>query len=92
MIMGCCLTELRSKEVINRETGNRIGPVCDVELDAASGRITAIIVYGRPKILGLFGSSDDVRIPWENVDVIGDETILVSRAEYCRRERSGRGR
>lgn len=81
--MNCCITELRCKEVINRETGNRIGPVCDIEVDASCGRVTALIVYGRPKCFGLFGRREDIRICWEDVDVIGEETVLVHRTECC---------
>ncbi len=81
--MNCCVTELRCKEVIDRCTGNRIGPVCDVEVDVASGRLTAIIVYGRPRYFGLFGSREDIRVCWEDIEVIGDETVLVNRTECC---------
>lgn len=92
--MNCCVTELRCKEVINRETGNRIGPVCDIEVDASCGKVSALIVYGKPKFFGLFGRRDDIRICWENVEVIGDETVLVRHSECCtpatRRRMKGR--
>ena len=78
------------KEVIDRRTGNRLGPVCDVEVDTCCGRVVALIVYGRPKYLGLFGRGEDLRVAWENVEVIGDETVLVTCAEYCRDRKRGR--
>lgn len=75
--MNCCVTDLREKEIINLKDGCRLGEVCDVELDSCTGRILALIVFGKSKIFGLGGRSDNIRIPWENIEVIGDDTILV---------------
>ena len=50
----CCVTDLREKEVVNIRDGARIGCVCDVDIDTCSGRITAIIIYGKCKFMGVF--------------------------------------
>ena len=78
--MACRLSELRKKEVINAKDGCRIGFVDDLEVDTKDARVIAIIVYGRPKFFGLFGRSDDCIIPWDNIRLIGEDTILV---EFC---------
>lgn len=78
--MNCCLTEMRYKEVINNSNGCRLGNVCDVEIDTSSGRLTAIVIYGTNKFFGLFGKNPDIRIPWEDINVIGEDTVLV---KYC---------
>lgn len=77
--MLCRITNLHDKEVINVCDGSRLGCVDDVEVDTCSAQLTALVLYGRPKFLGLFGHEDDVVIPWREIEIIGDETILVSR-------------
>ncbi len=82
--MGCCcITELHSKEVINQKNGCRLGFVSDVEVDTCCGRVVAIIIYGKPKCFGLMGHCDDIRIPWEDIKIIGDDTILVCYNSNC---------
>lgn len=76
--MRCSITELRNKEVICKLNGTRIGNVDDVELDTDSGRLVSIIIYGRGKVMGIFGKSEDFVIPWDSIDVIGEDTILVN--------------
>lgn len=75
--MSCSIAELRNKEVICKLNGTRIGNVDDVELDVNSGRLVSIIIYGKNRIMGMFGKADDFVIPWEDIDVIGEDTILV---------------
>ena len=77
--MLCRLTNLHDKEVINVCDGSRLGCVDDVEVDTCNAQLTALVIFGRPKFLGLFGHEDDVVIPWREIEIIGDETILVSR-------------
>ena len=75
--MGCCIAELRNKEVICKNNGVRIGNVDDVEIDVTNGKLESIIIYGRGKIMGVLGKYDDIIIPWCDIDVIGEDTILV---------------
>ncbi len=77
--MLCRITNLHDKEVINVCDGSRLGCVDDVEVDTCNAQLTALVIYGRPKLLGLLGHEDDVVIPWREIEIIGDETILVSR-------------
>lgn len=77
--MLCRITNLHDKEVINVCDGSRLGCVDDVEVDTCSAQLTALVLYGRPKLLGLLGHEDDIVIPWREIEIIGDETILVSR-------------
>lgn len=79
--MTCSIAELRNKEVICKLNGTRIGNVDDVELDVNSGRLVSIVIYGKGKVMGLFGKSEDFIIPWDDIDVIGEDTILV-KCEY----------
>lgn len=77
--MNCCITELRCKEVINKSDGCRIGLVSDVEVDTCCGRVVALIIYGRPKYWGVCGKRERIRVCWEDIEVIGADTILVCK-------------
>ena len=75
--MPCRLQELRRKEVISSSNGRRIGFVDDLEVDVKCAKVTALIVYGRPRFFGLFGKAEDCFIRWENIRLIGEDAILV---------------
>lgn len=78
--MDCCrITDLHSKQVINTKTGCHIGFVNDVEINTCDGKIVAIIIWGKSGLLGKH--DDDIRICWNDIQVIGDEIILVCASE-----------
>ncbi len=76
--MCCRIVELRNKEVVCKSNGLRLGSVFDVEIDTCSGKLVSIIVLGKPKCFGLLGREEDIVIPWEMLDVIGEDIILIS--------------
>lgn len=69
--------DLRCKEIINVRDGCRYGYVGDVEVDLDSGRITALVVPGRLRLLGLLGREPDRIFPWDSVRRFGEDIILV---------------
>jgi len=83
--MQCRFSEFRYKEVINVRTGTRLGYVCDAEFQSPEGRITALIVPGKAKYLGLLGREDDYILPWECISRVGDDLILVESDRGIRR-------
>ncbi|VBB06204.1 sporulation protein ylmc/ymxh [Lucifera butyrica] len=72
-----CASDLKLKEVINVLDGKRLGTITDIEIDIESGRLTAIVVPGTGRFMGFFGRSEDVVIPWEKINKIGLDVILV---------------
>lgn len=70
-------SDFRQKEVINIQDGRRLGTIIDMEFNLHEGRITAIVVPGASRWLGLLKSEDDLVIPWEKIKKIGDDVILV---------------
>jgi YlmC/YmxH family sporulation protein len=70
-------SELRIREVINVLDGRRLGMATDLEIDANTGQIRALVVPGTHRLLNWFGKSDEVVIPWENIRKIGVDVILV---------------
>ena len=75
--MHCRIQDLRHKDVICLTDGAVLGPVCDVEVDTADARLNAIVIYGRPRLCGLLGREEDCVIPWRDIQVIGEDAILV---------------
>lgn len=74
--------DLKLKEVINVIDGKRLGNITDIEIDVETGRLTAIVVPGVGKFLGLFGRNDDVIIPWDKIKKIGMDVILVEAGNF----------
>ncbi len=70
--------ELKDRQVVCTRDGSILGFVGDVELDTDSGRLSSIVIYGRAKGFGLLGREDDIVVPWENIEILGAETILVN--------------
>lgn len=92
--MNCSITDLRNKEVINAITGCRLGFVSDVEIDTCSGCLVSVIIWGKGRCLGLLKGNDDIKICWKDIEVIGDDTILVccdAGCQPCRDQCRGRG-
>ena len=90
--MFCRITDMHNKEVINICDGVRLGCVDDVEVDTITAHLVAIVLQGRPKCFGLMGREEDLIIPWKEIEVIGEETILVNRPEPCFEPRPPRRR
>ena len=69
--------DFKHKEVVNINTGKRLGYVQDVCADLNTGSITSIIVTGESKLERNRSNKNDIVIPWEKIHCIGDDIILV---------------
>ena len=90
--MCCRIADLRNKQVVCVKNGCVLGYVSDVDIDTADGSIKAIVIFGRPRLFGLLGREDDIVIPWIDIEVIGQETILVNTEPLVFNSVSKRGR
>ncbi len=72
----CSTADLREKEVINLCDGERLGYVTDFEIEICDAKVRALIIPGD---IGLFGfpKGDALIIPWDKIECIGEDTILV---------------
>ncbi len=87
--MLCRIDDLKNKQVVCVKDGCVLGFVSDIELDTQNGTLTAIIIFGRLRFFGLFGREDDIVIPWNDIKVIGSETVLVNtEAPFYLREKT----
>ena len=85
--MKCSIADMRNKEVINVKTGVRLGCVSDVEIDTKDAKLLAIVIYGRLRWCGLLGREDDIIIKWDDIEIIGEDTILVKHNVGAKRKR-----
>lgn len=76
--MICSLEDLKEKDVINVCNGENLGYVDDIQLETNTSAIKSLIIYGKPKYFGLFGAKENYLIPFERIQLIGKDVILVS--------------
>lgn len=74
---SCSINDIRNKEIINIKTGVRLGFPIDAQVDLESGALTALVVSGGYKVMGMFGKENDIVIKWENIKTIGDDLIII---------------
>ena len=70
-------SELRQKDVVSIKNGLFLGRVCDFDVSLPSPQIENLIIWGRPRCLGLLGRGKDIIIRWCDIELIGEDTILV---------------
>lgn len=75
--MSCTLSELKEKEVVNIANGKILGFISDIEIDICTGQVTKIFLPPQGKYFSLFSSKELVCIPWDCVEKIGSDIILV---------------
>ncbi len=71
------MCELKDKEVINCRDGERLGYICDIEIDIHTGIVVRLIVPGPCKIWGILGRDQEYVIEYTCIKQIGADVILV---------------
>ena len=46
----------------------------------ATARLQSLILLGRPRLFGLLGRDDSLTIPWQEIETIGTDAVLVHTA------------
>ena len=83
--MSVKFTDLHCKEVICLADGRRLGYVSDICIELPEGNVSAIIVPGPCRALGVCGRRDDFVIPWRCIRKLGPDIVLVDiQPEECR--------
>lgn len=74
------LSDLGVKEVVNLNTGARLGVLADSDLliEEESGKILSLIVPDKRLTLKLFGTEKTaMEIPWDSIRKIGHDMIII---------------
>ncbi len=67
---------MKTMEVIDINTGSKLGFIKDIKLDCDAQKVIGIILQGEVK--GWFGKSEDIEIKWGDITKIGIDVILVN--------------
>ena len=73
---SCSFLELAEKDVINLCTGENMGRICDLEINTSNACILSVIVPEQGSGWG-FGKANEVLIPWQKIECIGEDAVLV---------------
>lgn len=72
------LRQLCKKDVVQLGSGVKLGRADDLELEMGSAQVCSLILRGRPRRFGLLGRGEDLVIPWQQIETIGEDVILVN--------------
>jgi YlmC/YmxH family sporulation protein len=86
----CRITDLRYKEVVNVRDGACLGCVSDIEVDTVTAKVCSLIIYGRCRLFGLFFREEDTVVRWCDIEIIGEDAILVNMRPEARELRGGK--
>ncbi len=86
--MALKFSDLQCKEVICIQTGQRLGFVSDVLVELPQGTVQAIVVPGPCRMWGLAPGREDYILPWNCIQKIGPDIVLVDvKPDQCRAPR-----
>lgn len=71
-------SKLQQKEVIIVRSGERLGYIYDLKIDAQRGIIVAIILLRRSRPLWTLQKAEEIYIEWSQIMTIGKDVILVN--------------
>ena len=77
------LSALRNLEVIDVNTGTRIGYIKDVIVDIENKKVSALLLPMSQR--RMFSKGEDYELGWDKVVKAGVDVILVDGAEYLER-------
>lgn len=74
------LSELKHKEIIDIDSGIRLGKIGDSEIsfDAASGKLIDLMIPGQDEGFRLFGKCEVQLVAWDRISKISEDFILIS--------------
>ncbi|AAK79663.1 YlmC/YmxH family sporulation protein [Clostridium acetobutylicum] len=71
------INAMKSMEVIDINTGTKLGLIKDLKIDTEEYKVISIILPGS-KVGGWFSKGNDIEIDWTDIQKIGVDVILVN--------------
>ena len=69
------LSEIQNKDVINLNSGMKVGNIIDIKINSETGKIESLILE-KKKFSSIFNSNDEIEIYWTQINKIGEDVIL----------------
>ena len=70
------LSEIQNKDVINLNSGMKVGNIIDIKINSETGKIESLILE-KKKFSSIFNSNDEIEIYWTQINKIGEDVLLV---------------
>ncbi len=70
------LSEIQNKDVINLNSGMKVGNIIDIKINSETGKIESLILE-KKEFSSIFNSNDEIEIYWTQINKIGEDVILV---------------
>lgn len=80
------LSEIQKKEIINIDTGKKIGTIIDV-IVSEDGQIKSLLL--EEKTRKKFSIKEEYEVKWNQIIKIGDDIILIGPSTYNKKENFG---
>lgn len=75
---------LKSMEIIDINTGTKLGFIKDLKIDCDEYKIISIILPSQK--MSWFGKTEDIELPWEKVKKVGVDVLLVDSGQLMMKE------
>lgn len=74
------LSELGGKNIVNIYDGVRLGIIYEPNLTFVpeTGKLEKLLVGSKSSLHGIWGDRRQIEIPWETVEKIGQEVVIVN--------------
>ena len=69
------LSDLQDKDVVDLKSGIKVGNIIDIKINE-QGYVTSLILE-RKRFSKLFSNNDEIDIPFNNINKIGEDVILI---------------
>lgn len=79
MVNNMRLSELQNKDVVDMNTGEKIGNVIDAEISSDTGNILKLYVFEKKGFSRMLKNSDEESVSWHQIKKIGTDVILVAK-------------
>ena len=63
------LSEIQNKDVINLNSGMKVGNIIDIKINSETGKIESLILE-KKKFSSIFNSNDEIEIYWTQINKI----------------------
>ena len=85
MIVHMC--DLAKQDIIDIQTGCKVGKLCDFCVDTSTAMITNLIVIRKSSFFCFLKGGEEIIIPWSDVHMFGRDTILISKCPQLNKKK-----
>lgn len=79
MVNNMRLSELQNKDVVDMNSGEKIGNVIDAEISSDTGNILKLYVFEKKGFSRMLKNNDEQSVSWHQIKKIGADVILVAK-------------